>query len=148
MFILELKRKNLDMCIVHIGSKLFLPSSVTIIVAYLMKSRGMKLSEAPQHVKNKRPKTAPNRGFIRQLEDFEKSLQEKPAPKKQKVEVELGTRSVEPAPSYIKINHLKDPVNPLAIMCDAKLKEIFGCESISALEIPEVLGRHHIFRRS
>ncbi|CAL5202267.1 unnamed protein product [Lathyrus oleraceus] len=101
----------------------------------------------------------------------------KPAPKKQKVEVELGTRSAEPAPSviisdslanffgvtgremlqtevlkriweYIKVNHLEDPVNPLAIMCDAKLKEIFGCESISALGIPEVLGRHHIFRRS
>ncbi|KAI5415965.1 dual specificity protein phosphatase 1 [Lathyrus oleraceus] len=49
--------------------------SVTIIVAYLMKYRGMSLSEALQHVKNKRPKAAPNRGFIRQLEDFEKSLQ-------------------------------------------------------------------------
>ncbi|XP_058788095.1 uncharacterized protein LOC131662347 [Vicia villosa] len=101
----------------------------------------------------------------------------KPAPKKQKVEMELGARSAEPTPSviisdslanffgvtgremlqtevlkriweYIKVNHLEDPVNPLAIMCDAKLKEIFGCESISALGIPEVLGRHHIFRRS
>ncbi|KAK2387107.1 SWIB complex BAF60b domain-containing protein [Trifolium repens] len=101
----------------------------------------------------------------------------KPAPKKQKVEVELGTRSAEPTPSviisdslanffgvtgremlqsevlrriweYIKVNHLEDPVNPMAIMCDAKLQEIFGCESISALGIPEVLGRHHIFRRS
>jgi len=48
---------------------------VTIIVAYLMKSRGMSLSEALQHVKTKRPQAAPNRGFIRQLEDFEKSLQ-------------------------------------------------------------------------
>ncbi|XP_004500124.1 uncharacterized protein [Cicer arietinum] len=100
-----------------------------------------------------------------------------PAPKKQKVDVELGTRSAEPTPSviisdslanffgisgremlqtevlrriweYIKVNHLEDPVNPMAIMCDAKLQEIFGCESISALGIPEVLGRHHIFRRS
>ncbi|XP_058759727.1 dual specificity protein phosphatase 1 isoform X2 [Vicia villosa] len=49
--------------------------SVTIIVAYLMKTRGMSLSEALQHVKNKRPKAAPNRGFVRQLEEFEKSLQ-------------------------------------------------------------------------
>lgn len=103
----------------------------------------------------------------------------KPAPKKQKVEVEVGTRSAEPAPTpsviisdslanffgvtgremlqtevlrriweYIKVNQLEDPVNPMAIMCDAKLQEIFGCESISALGIPEVLGRHHIFRRS
>ncbi|KAI4307934.1 hypothetical protein L6164_031058 [Bauhinia variegata] len=49
---------------------------------------------------------------------------------------------------YIKVNRLEDPVNPMAIMCDAKLQELFGCESISALGIPEVLGRHHIFRRS
>jgi len=40
-----------------------------------MKSRGMSLSEALKHVKSKRPQAAPNRGFIRQLEDFEKSLQ-------------------------------------------------------------------------
>ncbi|XP_057430760.1 formin BNR1-like [Lotus japonicus] len=100
-----------------------------------------------------------------------------PAPKRQKVDVESGTKSAEPAPSviisdtlanffgvtgremlqsevlrriweYIKVKQLEDPVNPMAIMCDAKLQEIFGCESISALGIPEVLGRHHIFRRS
>ncbi|XP_061360956.1 uncharacterized protein LOC133304894 [Gastrolobium bilobum] len=100
-----------------------------------------------------------------------------PVPKKQKVDVESGTKSAEPAPSviisdalanffgitgremlqsevlrriweYIKVNQLEDPVNPMAIVCDAKLQELFGCESISALGIPEVLGRHHIFRRS
>ncbi|KAI4306167.1 hypothetical protein L6164_029468 [Bauhinia variegata] len=49
---------------------------------------------------------------------------------------------------YIKVNRLEDPINPMAIMCDAKLQELLGCESISALGIPEVLGRHHIFRRS
>jgi hypothetical protein len=54
---------------------LFPLSSVTIIVAYLMKSGGMSLSEALQHVKNKRPQAAPNRCFIGQLEEFEKSLQ-------------------------------------------------------------------------
>ncbi|XP_004508378.1 dual specificity protein phosphatase 1 isoform X2 [Cicer arietinum] len=48
--------------------------SVTIIVAYLMKTCGMSLSEALQHVKDRRPQAAPNRGFICQLEDFEKSL--------------------------------------------------------------------------
>ncbi|PNX93984.1 dual specificity protein phosphatase 1, partial [Trifolium pratense] len=57
------------------SNKLGAACSVTIIVAYLMKSRGMSLSEALEHVKNKRPRAAPNRGFIRQLEDFEKSLQ-------------------------------------------------------------------------
>ncbi|KAL2322734.1 hypothetical protein Fmac_027113 [Flemingia macrophylla] len=98
-------------------------------------------------------------------------------PKKQKVDVESGTKSAAPTPSviisdalanffgitgremlqsevlrriweYIKVNQLEDPVNPMAIVCDAKLQEIFGCESISALGIPEVLGRHHIFRSS
>ncbi|XP_057421881.1 dual specificity protein phosphatase 1-like isoform X2 [Lotus japonicus] len=49
--------------------------SVTIIVAYLMKTLGMSLSEALKHVKSKRPQAAPNSGFMRQLEDFEKSLQ-------------------------------------------------------------------------
>ncbi|KAK7264516.1 hypothetical protein RJT34_32125 [Clitoria ternatea] len=49
--------------------------SVTIVVAYLMKTRGMSFSEALQHVKSKRPSASPNPGFIRQLEDFEKSLQ-------------------------------------------------------------------------
>lgn len=49
---------------------------------------------------------------------------------------------------YIKVNHLEDPLNPMAVLCDVKLRELFGCESISALGIPEVLGRHHIFRRS
>ncbi|XP_027340942.1 uncharacterized protein LOC113854239 isoform X2 [Abrus precatorius] len=97
--------------------------------------------------------------------------------KKQKVDVESGTKTAEPTPSviisdalanffgvtgremlqsevlrriweYIKVNQLEDPVNPMAILCDAKLQEIFGCESISAMGIPEVLGRNHIFRSS
>jgi hypothetical protein len=54
---------------------LFPLSSVTIIVAYLMKSGGMSLFEVLQHVKNKKPQATPNCGFIRQLEEFEKSLQ-------------------------------------------------------------------------
>lgn len=49
--------------------------SVTIVVAYLMKTSGMSLSQAMEHVKSKRPLASPNPGFIRQLEDFEKSLQ-------------------------------------------------------------------------
>ncbi|KAF3453370.1 hypothetical protein FNV43_RR03810 [Rhamnella rubrinervis] len=88
-------------------------------------------------------------------------------PKKRKVDVESGTKSTESAPSviisealanflgvgeremlqsevlrsiweYIKVNHLEDPLNPMAILCDAKLQELFGCESISALGIPEL----------
>ncbi|KAA8548591.1 hypothetical protein F0562_000275 [Nyssa sinensis] len=50
--------------------------SVTIIVAYLMKKHGMSLSQALEHVKSKRPQAAPNKGFMLQLQNFEKSLQE------------------------------------------------------------------------
>ena len=49
--------------------------SVTIVVAYLMKTRGMSFFEALQHVRSIRPAAGPNQGFICQLEDFEKSLQ-------------------------------------------------------------------------
>ncbi|KAH1200714.1 Dual specificity protein phosphatase 1 [Glycine max] len=49
--------------------------SVTIVVAYLMKTRGMSFFEALKHVKSIRPAAGPNQGFICQLEDFEKSLQ-------------------------------------------------------------------------
>ncbi|CAL9017916.1 unnamed protein product [Prunus brigantina] len=108
------------------------------------------------------------------LEPSKQSVPKKP--KVPKVAVESGTKSTEPGPSliisealanffgvgvremlqsevlmriweYIKVNHLEDPQNPMAIQCDAKLQEIFGCESISALEIPDILERHHIFRR-
>ncbi|CAN8258351.1 unnamed protein product [Cochlearia groenlandica] len=51
--------------------------SVTIVVAYLMKKHGMSLSQALQHVKSRRPVANPNAGFIRQLQDLEKSIQVK-----------------------------------------------------------------------
>nr|VDC99742.1 unnamed protein product [Brassica oleracea] len=43
---------------------------------------------------------------------------------------------------YIKLNHLEDPANPMAIQCDEKLRELLGCESISAVGINEMLRRH------
>ncbi|CAL9222042.1 unnamed protein product, partial [Arabidopsis halleri] len=49
--------------------------SVTIVVAYLMKKHGMTLAQALQHVKSKRPVASPNAGFIRQLQDLDKSMQ-------------------------------------------------------------------------
>jgi upstream activation factor subunit UAF30 len=48
---------------------------------------------------------------------------------------------------YIKANGLEDPLNSMAIVCDSKLQELFGCESISALGIPELLARHHLFKQ-
>ncbi|KAL0443315.1 UNVERIFIED_CONTAM: Upstream activation factor subunit UAF30 [Sesamum latifolium] len=49
---------------------------------------------------------------------------------------------------YIKVNQLEDPMNPAAIICDAKLQELLGCESISALGIPEMLARRHLYKKS
>ncbi|OVA06579.1 SWIB/MDM2 domain [Macleaya cordata] len=50
---------------------------------------------------------------------------------------------------YIKVNRLKEDPDPLngVIFCDPKLQELFGCESISALGLPEMLVPH-FFRRS
>ncbi|XP_056172162.1 chromatin modification-related protein eaf-1 [Syzygium oleosum] len=68
----------------------------------------------------------------------------------------LGTGEREMLPSeahgrvweYIKIHQLEDPLNPMGIHCDARLRELLGCEGISALGVPEMLERHHLFKRS
>ncbi|KAJ7967785.1 Upstream activation factor subunit spp27 like [Quillaja saponaria] len=49
---------------------------------------------------------------------------------------------------YINVNHLEDPLNSMVIICDAKLQELLGCESISAIGIPEMLARHHLFKQA
>ncbi|XP_021291262.1 dual specificity protein phosphatase 1B-like [Herrania umbratica] len=51
--------------------------SVTVVVAYLMKKRGMSFSQALEHVKRRRPQASPNSGFILQLQHFGKTLQGK-----------------------------------------------------------------------
>ncbi|XP_010539556.1 PREDICTED: uncharacterized protein LOC104813595 [Tarenaya hassleriana] len=48
---------------------------------------------------------------------------------------------------HIKLNHLEDPSNPMAIQCDEKLRDLLGCESISAVGINEML-RRHMYKRS
>ncbi|KAF7150987.1 hypothetical protein RHSIM_Rhsim02G0099300 [Rhododendron simsii] len=48
---------------------------------------------------------------------------------------------------YIKANRLEDPLNSMTILCDTKLQELFGGESISALGIPEMLACHHLFKQ-
>ncbi|XP_031375848.1 uncharacterized protein LOC116190303 [Punica granatum] len=96
-----------------------------------------------------------------------------PVVKKQKSDAETGIRSTEPGPSvkisdalakffgvdekemllteinkriweYINVNQLQDPQDTMLIQCDAKLQEIFGCESIHASGISEVLARQYI----
>ncbi|KAJ0946792.1 putative transcription regulator SWI/SNF-BAF60b family [Helianthus annuus] len=48
---------------------------------------------------------------------------------------------------YIKVNNLEDPQNSVMILCDEKLKELFGCESISAMGIPELVIRNHLTKQ-
>ncbi|XP_027332302.1 uncharacterized protein LOC113847406 [Abrus precatorius] len=48
---------------------------------------------------------------------------------------------------YIKLHHLEDPLNAMVILCDTKLQELLGCESISAVGMPEMLARNHLFKQ-
>ncbi|KAG8365123.1 hypothetical protein BUALT_Bualt18G0071600 [Buddleja alternifolia] len=97
--------------------------------------------------------------------------------KKLKVDVESGSKTEEPVPiviisdelarffgtderemsqaevlrqmwEYIKVNQLEDPLNSTTIVCDPKLQELLGCESISALGIPEMLAQRHLSKKS
>ncbi|XP_073157666.1 uncharacterized protein [Henckelia pumila] len=48
---------------------------------------------------------------------------------------------------YIKVNQLEDPLNTMVIHCDVKLRELLGCESISALGLQEMLIRRHLSKQ-
>ncbi|CAA2988467.1 alpha beta-gliadin A-V [Olea europaea subsp. europaea] len=48
---------------------------------------------------------------------------------------------------HIKDNQLEDPLNSTMIHCDAKLQELLGCKSISALGMHELIARRHLFKR-
>ncbi|XP_020265353.1 uncharacterized protein LOC109840929 [Asparagus officinalis] len=48
---------------------------------------------------------------------------------------------------YVKDNHLEDPVNTTMIHCDARLQQLFGCESFSTLSLSEMLACH-LFKKS
>ncbi|KAH7674159.1 upstream activation factor subunit UAF30 protein [Dioscorea alata] len=45
---------------------------------------------------------------------------------------------------YIKENQLEDPTNSMMVLCDSKLQQLFGCESLSASGISEMLAQHLI----
>ncbi|KAL2524045.1 SWIB complex BAF60b domain-containing protein [Abeliophyllum distichum] len=49
--------------------------------------------------------------------------------------------------NYIKVNQLEDPLNSSVILCDAKLRDVLGCESISSLGMQEILARQHLFKQ-
>ncbi|KAK8992187.1 hypothetical protein V6N11_048282 [Hibiscus sabdariffa] len=44
--------------------------------------------------------------------------------------------------------YIKDPLNPMVVLCDDKLHELLGCESISVMGIHDSLLRHHLFKHS
>lgn len=48
--------------------------SATIVIAYLMKTRGMSFQDALALVKARRPIVRPNEKFVKQLKDFEMQL--------------------------------------------------------------------------
>eukprot|EP00249_Psilotum_nudum_P014886 c25051_g1_i1 orf=467-1063(-) len=48
--------------------------SVTVVLAYLMKTHNMNLLQALELVKSKRPEAAPNPGFMSQLREYEHTL--------------------------------------------------------------------------
>ena len=49
--------------------------SATIVIAYLMKSRGMSLKDSLALVKSRRPIVRPNDKFMKQLREYEIWLQ-------------------------------------------------------------------------
>lgn len=51
--------------------------SPTVVIAWLMKSRGWSVQQAIGHVKHRRPQIKPNAGFIGQLEEFGKIVSRK-----------------------------------------------------------------------
>ena len=48
--------------------------SPTIVIAFLMKFKGMTLKDALEHVRKIKPTIEPNEGFAKQLISYEKSL--------------------------------------------------------------------------
>ncbi|CAL5001342.1 unnamed protein product [Urochloa decumbens] len=43
---------------------------------------------------------------------------------------------------HIKSNNLEDPENTTVILCDSKLKELFGCESLTSHGVSELVSDH------
>lgn len=57
----------------------------------------------------------------------------------------LPSEALQRVLEYIKVNDQVDSTDSKVIQCDAKLQELFGCKSISTMEIHEKLVRDHLF---
>lgn len=55
-----------------------LSRSVTIVAAYLMQTHRVTADEALRMIRSKRPYSEPNPGFLRQLKEFEREIQNLP----------------------------------------------------------------------
>ncbi|WRX26170.1 SWIB/MDM2 domain - like 10 [Theobroma cacao] len=60
----------------------------------------------------------------------------------------LATEAKRRVWEYIEVNRLEDPLNSTVVLCDAKLRELLGCESIPVMGIDDTLLRHHLFKHS
>lgn len=50
--------------------------------------------------------------------------------------------------AYIKANNLQDPADKRQVLCDSKLKELFGCETFTGFVITKHLACHFLNRKS
>ena len=69
---IEVARKANSNILVH--CTMGMSRSSTIVIAYLMKFKGMRLSEAMAFTKDRRPVASPNTGFMSQLIEYEVEL--------------------------------------------------------------------------
>jgi protein-tyrosine phosphatase len=58
---------------------IFFLCSVTVVVAYLMKTQGLTVNGALEKVRLVRPEACPNFGFLFQLREFEEKLKKQEA---------------------------------------------------------------------
>jgi len=70
-FIEEARAKN---CKILVHCEGGISRSPTIVISYLMKYNSMTLTEAMEHVSQKRPIICPNMGFMNELRKFEATL--------------------------------------------------------------------------
>ncbi|MBA0839989.1 hypothetical protein Goarm_005670 [Gossypium armourianum] len=51
----------------------------------------------------------------------------------------LATEAENRVWEYIKVNRLEDPSNSMVVLCDANLRELLGCESISVMGVEQIV---------
>lgn len=63
----NLTREETTLVHCHLGRS----RSTTVVIAYLMRFKGMTADDALRYVRKKRPMAEPNRGFMKQLREYE-----------------------------------------------------------------------------